>query len=171
MAIIGNDIKEFLEQTPRRTARRSSARSWNRCSPRATSVWPQTKRKPSQKKRIATNGTSLRRRKSGVPGGNGEPGQGNSLASRRFCNFGRRGSSKVVESMAKAKAPASPPLSRGELATLLNGAKEFPGDLTPRLVLADWLEEHGDTARAWNSFAFSAGVYQPRRRSLAGEEE
>jgi uncharacterized protein (TIGR02996 family) len=37
-------------------------------------------------------------------------------------------------------------LPRRELLALLKAAKEQPDDLTPRLVLADWLEEHGDEA-------------------------
>jgi uncharacterized protein (TIGR02996 family) len=35
-----------------------------------------------------------------------------------------------------------------ELLALLHAAKEQPDDDTPRLVLADWLEEHGDDDRA-----------------------
>src|SRR5438552_1097952 len=35
---------------------------------------------------------------------------------------------------------------RPELLALLQAAKDEPGDDAPRLVLADWLEEHGDEA-------------------------
>src|SRR5262245_34838074 len=33
---------------------------------------------------------------------------------------------------------------RPELMGLLQTARESPGDVAPRLVVADWLEEHGD---------------------------
>src|SRR5262249_25946532 len=35
-----------------------------------------------------------------------------------------------------------------EVLAFLRRAKEHPEDDTPRLVLADWLEDHGDTDRA-----------------------
>src|SRR3954451_13941548 len=35
-----------------------------------------------------------------------------------------------------------------ELHSLLQGCKDAPDDGAPRLVLADWLEEHGDADRA-----------------------
>jgi uncharacterized protein (TIGR02996 family) len=40
-------------------------------------------------------------------------------------------------------APTETP-NRREVVTLLQGVKENPADDAPRLVLADWLEEHGD---------------------------
>src|SRR5262245_49577214 len=40
-----------------------------------------------------------------------------------------------------AESPARP-----ELSALLRAARENPGDVTGRLVLADWLEEYGDEA-------------------------
>jgi uncharacterized protein (TIGR02996 family) len=39
-------------------------------------------------------------------------------------------------------------VSETTLSALLQGAKEQPDDDLPRLVLADWLEEHGDADRA-----------------------
>src|SRR5262245_29245585 len=50
--------------------------------------------------------------------------------------------------MPRRPAPATP---RPELLSLLRAAKEQAEDDLPRLVLADWLEEHGhpaDVARA-----------------------
>src|SRR5262249_47472223 len=41
---------------------------------------------------------------------------------------------------------AMPPTVRPELLALLADVKENPADLTPWLVLTDWLEEHGDEA-------------------------
>jgi uncharacterized protein (TIGR02996 family) len=35
-------------------------------------------------------------------------------------------------------------MSRRELLSLLRTAREHPDDVAPRLVIADWLEEHGD---------------------------
>src|SRR5262245_59429136 len=43
--------------------------------------------------------------------------------------------------MAKRAAPKPP---RNELLALLRAAKRQPDDDAPRLVLADWLQEHGD---------------------------
>jgi uncharacterized protein (TIGR02996 family) len=48
--------------------------------------------------------------------------------------------------MGRQLAGKSPP--RPEIMGLLQACKEVPEDDTPRLVLADWLEEHGDPARA-----------------------
>lgn len=48
--------------------------------------------------------------------------------------------------MPKRLPKVSPP--RPEVVALLQTCKESPDDDTPRLVLADWLEDHGDTARA-----------------------
>ena len=43
--------------------------------------------------------------------------------------------------------------TRAELLTILAAVKESPADPTPRLILADWLEEHGDeTDRARAEF-------------------
>src|SRR5262245_49641697 len=43
----------------------------------------------------------------------------------------------------------SPPASsRPELLGLLAACKESPDDDAPRLILADWLEEHGEPERA-----------------------
>src|SRR5262245_50882186 len=39
-------------------------------------------------------------------------------------------------------------MSRPELLRLLSACKQDPDDTTARLVLADWLEEHGDAERA-----------------------
>src|SRR5438105_12661954 len=39
-----------------------------------------------------------------------------------------------------------PPAPRPELLRLLSALKDAPGDVAPRLVLADWLEEQGDQA-------------------------
>jgi uncharacterized protein (TIGR02996 family) len=35
-----------------------------------------------------------------------------------------------------------------QLASLLQGCKEEPGDVARRLVLADWLDDHGEPGRA-----------------------
>jgi uncharacterized protein (TIGR02996 family) len=35
-------------------------------------------------------------------------------------------------------------MSRRELLSLLRTVRENPDDPTPKLVVADWLEEHGD---------------------------
>ena len=48
--------------------------------------------------------------------------------------------------MPKRALTVPPP--RPEVVALLQTCKESPDDDTPRLVLADWLEDHGDTARA-----------------------
>jgi uncharacterized protein (TIGR02996 family) len=40
--------------------------------------------------------------------------------------------------------PSTPP----ELESLLLGCKDAPDDDAPRLVLADWLDDHGDHDRA-----------------------
>ena len=46
-----------------------------------------------------------------------------------------------------AKSSTAPP-PRPDVLAFLQKIKEDPDDDTPRLVLSDWLEEHGDTARA-----------------------
>lgn len=48
--------------------------------------------------------------------------------------------------MPKRTPKLTPP--RPEVVALLQTCKENPDDDTPRLILADWLEDHGDTARA-----------------------
>ena len=45
--------------------------------------------------------------------------------------------------MSERARMASP---RGELVGLLHAARQRPEDVTPRLIVADWLEEHGDDA-------------------------
>jgi uncharacterized protein (TIGR02996 family) len=58
--------------------------------------------------------------------------------------------------LAKAASPASPPpvtptprrAGSTALDGLLDAVRAEPDDDTPRLVLADWLDEHGDSARA-----------------------
>jgi uncharacterized protein (TIGR02996 family) len=46
------------------------------------------------------------------------------------------------------RAPQNAPPGRPELLALLQAAKDSPGDDLPRLVLADWLDDHGDPDRA-----------------------
>jgi len=48
--------------------------------------------------------------------------------------------------MPKRSPKVTPP--RPEVVALLQTCKENPDDDTPRLILADWLDDHGDTARA-----------------------
>src|SRR4051812_5771442 len=54
--------------------------------------------------------------------------------------------------MAKRKAATTPPPPRPEVMAFHDAIRDDPEDDTPRLVLADWLEEHGrdeaDSARA-----------------------
>ena len=40
------------------------------------------------------------------------------------------------------------PRADAEMLSLLNACRAAPADDTPRLVLADWLEEHGESDRA-----------------------
>ena len=42
----------------------------------------------------------------------------------------------------------SVPHSRPEMLSFLAAVKEAPDDDTPRLILADWLDEHDDPERA-----------------------
>jgi uncharacterized protein (TIGR02996 family) len=44
------------------------------------------------------------------------------------------------------RAPPAVPPPRPEVLAFLRDAKDHPDDDTPRLVLADWLDEHGDEA-------------------------
>jgi uncharacterized protein (TIGR02996 family) len=50
--------------------------------------------------------------------------------------------------MARKRSPSRPPGHAGARAALFAGVKEAPDDDAQRLVLADWLEEHGDKADA-----------------------
>src|SRR5262245_27088304 len=60
------------------------------------------------------------------------------------------------------------------LTALLRECAENPEDDAPRMVLADWLEDHGDTARA--EFVrvqvelSRLSAYDPRRPELEGRE-
>src|SRR5215469_14182128 len=64
---------------------------------------------------------------------------------------------------------------RGELLALLRAAKADPEDDAPRLVLADWLDERGDPARAelvrLQVARDRLAPYDPRRRELEDRED
>src|SRR5262245_56329639 len=67
------------------------------------------------------------------------------------------------------------PTPRPELDALLAACIEHPGDDAPRLVLADWLEEHGEADRAefirLQIESARLDDYDPRRDDLVGREE
>jgi uncharacterized protein (TIGR02996 family) len=61
------------------------------------------------------------------------------------------------------------PSTRAELLSILAAVKEAPADPAPRLILADWLEEHGDEqdrARAEFIRLAPGRTGDPRRREL-----
>ncbi len=67
------------------------------------------------------------------------------------------------------------PINRPEVIALLQASKETPDDDTPRLVLADWLEDHGEDARGqlirWQCQAARLEEHSPERWQLQNQAD
>src|SRR5262245_48502857 len=61
--------------------------------------------------------------------------------------------------------------ARPEVVAFLADMKEHPDDPTPRLVLADWLEEHGDEADRARAEYLRLGATDPRKDAGTRQNE
>src|SRR5262249_51790005 len=104
-------------------------------------------------------------------------GQGAEAGGHPALRVLRRGA-EVGGARPRMRQPLMSNRPRPEVLAFLREAKEKPEDDTPRLVLADWLEENGDAADAARAELIRLGCRlarlpedDPRRREARAREE